>query len=70
MLWLRVDDPAGVEDLSMMNGCCYRPHRRISTAEAIEDELKAAGFDMRWKRMIEQKGESKPMLMQIRCGRR
>jgi len=70
ILSIKVDDPAGQDEAFQSDDLWFAPHRRLCTADKLEAELNETGFTIHSRRAIEQKDPRKPMLMQIRAGRR
>jgi 2-polyprenyl-3-methyl-5-hydroxy-6-metoxy-1,4-benzoquinol methylase len=70
VLSIKVDDPAGHEGVIASGSEWFAPYRRLLTSERVAMELGEAGFAIRSQRAVEQKDARKPMMMQIRAGRR
>jgi 2-polyprenyl-3-methyl-5-hydroxy-6-metoxy-1,4-benzoquinol methylase len=68
VLWLRVDKPSGVEAVEM-DGAWYLPHRRIVPPKQVVRELRQAAFSVLFERVVHQKEDGKPWLLQARCMR-
>ena len=69
MLWLRVDDPSIYDAAVAMEGGWYLPYRRILRPDDVLGELNQAGFAAVFDRVVDQKDERKPRLLQVRCVR-
>ena len=70
VLSIKVEDAAGHDDAFQSDGEWFAPYRRLLTADQVLTELRNSGFTIQSQRAIEQKDLRKPMLMQIRAGRR
>jgi len=70
VLAIKAEDGGGRDDAFQSEGEWFVPYRRLLTAEQVAAELGDAGFVIHFQRAMEQKDSRKPMLMQIRAGRR
>lgn len=70
VLSIKVDNPSGHEDAFASDGEWFAPYRRLLTADQVATELANFGFVIQSQRTMEQKDPRKPMLLQIRAGRR
>jgi 2-polyprenyl-3-methyl-5-hydroxy-6-metoxy-1,4-benzoquinol methylase len=70
VLSIKVDNPTDHADAFQSDGEWFAPHRRLLTADQVATELGNIGFVIQSQSTMEQKDPRKPMLMQIRAGRR
>lgn len=70
VLSIKVDGPSGHENAFQSDGEWFAPYRRLLTADQVASELGDIGFVIQSQRTMEQKDPRKPMLLQIRAGRR
>ena len=70
VLSIKVDSPTGHDEAFQSGSEWFAPYRRLLTADQVATELRNTGFVIQSQRMLEQKDPRKPILMQIRVGRR
>jgi len=70
VLSIKVDDATGHDDAFKSDSEWFAPYRRLLTADQVATELRNTGFVIQSQRAMEQKDPRKPMLIQIRAGRR